>query len=168
MDIKDYLEQFDVTDKESQLSILICDPEPVPVAANMIWVDPKQLLKPSQFSQSSQSSEPSSSSQSSQHAHHFKDQTFNLTLCGHFLFLNGHLSEKDHLDTLLELIRISSEVRVAPLLDLHGQPSKHLGPILQALQEQGYGVELREIKSNQKPHKEALLRLWNATCTVQT
>lgn len=145
MDIKDYLKQLDVSEQESKLRILICTPDPVTSTGNLIGCDPETLLTQS-----------------------FPAQSFNLALCSNVLFVDPNLSEQYHLDILLELMRVASEVRVKPLLDAHGQPSAHLGPILQVLHQKEYGVELREIKTHDKTHKEALLRLWNPSCQIKT
>lgn len=143
MNIKDYLERFDVSDQESKLRILSCNSDPIQETVNLVWGNPKQLPHLS-----------------------FPDQFFHLALCSNTLFMDTSRSESDYLDSLLELARVASEVRVAPVLDPNGQPAGFLAPVLKALQQKGYGVELREIKSSLKPHKEALLRLWSPSCVV--
>lgn len=64
----------------------------------------------------------------------FVDGQFDLALCSHFLFLYSvQRSLEFHLQSILELTRIATEVRVFPLLELGSRPSRHLAPVLAAL-----------------------------------
>lgn len=68
----------------------------------------------------------------------FEDQTFDLCLCSHLLFLySEQLSEEFHLGSVAELLRVSREVRIFPLLDLKGDPSPHLDPVLKYVNQNG-------------------------------
>ena len=61
----------------------------------------------------------------------FADNSFDLTLTSHFLFLySEHLSLQFHLAAIDEMLRIASQVRIFPLLDLAGERSAHLQPIM--------------------------------------
>lgn len=52
----------------------------------------------------------------------FKDSQFDLALCSHFLFLySGHVSLNFHIKAIIEMLRVASEVRVFPLLELSGK-----------------------------------------------
>ena len=76
----------------------------------------------------------------------FVDDVFDLCLCSHLLFLySHHLSLDMHLASLREMLRVAHEVRVFPLLDLDGQPSDHVEPVLHAMSERGFQVELRTV-----------------------
>ena len=76
----------------------------------------------------------------------FKDNQFDLALCSHFLFLySEQLTESFHIGSLRELLRVAKEVRVFPLLDLTASPSKHLKPTLQALESEGFQVDIQEV-----------------------
>lgn len=145
MNENQYLKNFNVSDEELKLKILNCSKDPSP-AKNLIWVDTNQLPHLD-----------------------FKNQSFNLALCSDILFTEPTKNDQYYLDSLLELARVASEVRVYPLTDLQGKPSTHLGPVLQALQEKGFGVELKEIKANSENNidkKAALLRIWNPSCSL--
>ncbi len=62
----------------------------------------------------------------------FENDSFDIALCSHFLFLYGEqLSTEFHVDSLIELCRVAKEVRVFPLLELGSLPSRHL-PLVQA------------------------------------
>jgi hypothetical protein len=72
----------------------------------------------------------------------FANQTFDLALCSHLLFLySAQLDLAFHIASVQELCRVAHEVRIFPLLTLAGQPSPHIEPVRRALDEIG-------IKSN--------------------
>ena len=57
----------------------------------------------------------------------FADDAFDLALCSHLLFLYGEQFDlRFHVESLVELARVAREVRVFPLLDMEGEPSRHL------------------------------------------
>ncbi|MDX1811977.1 MAG: SAM-dependent methyltransferase, partial [Gammaproteobacteria bacterium] len=65
----------------------------------------------------------------------FEDKAFELALCSHFLFLYSEQYSLDfHLDSIEELCRVASEVRIFPLLELGSRPSRHLEDLLKALE----------------------------------
>jgi len=71
---------------------------------------------------------------------------FDLALSSHFLFLySAHFSAAFHFRALLELLRVSFEVRVFPLLALDGTLSPHLPVVSRHLQELGFQVERRRV-----------------------
>ena len=76
----------------------------------------------------------------------FHDGSFDLALCSHFLFLySDELSTEDHLLAALELCRVASEVRVFPVLDMQGEPSRHVPPIMAALARRGLRPSLERV-----------------------
>ncbi len=71
----------------------------------------------------------------------FHEQEFDLALCSHFLFLYGEQHPLAfHVESLIELCRVALEVRVFPLVELSGQPSRHLTATIEALSERGYAA----------------------------
>ncbi|GAB4015655.1 SAM-dependent methyltransferase [Spirosoma koreense] len=61
----------------------------------------------------------------------FSDQSFDLAVCSHLLFLySDQLSEAFHLASVQELIRVANKVRIFPLISLAGKPSPYLKPVL--------------------------------------
>lgn len=73
----------------------------------------------------------------------FPDQTFQLALCSHLLFLySDHLNYAFHRSSILELLRVSCEVRIFPLLTLALARSPHLDPLLSDLSNLGYRAEI--------------------------
>lgn len=68
----------------------------------------------------------------------FKSKTFQLALCSHFLFLYSERHDAAfHVQSILELMRVASEVRIFPLLELGARPSRHITDVMKALIEQG-------------------------------
>jgi uncharacterized protein (DUF952 family) len=76
----------------------------------------------------------------------FADAQFDLALCSHFLFL---YSEQEsllfHVDAILELCRVAAEVRIFPLLELSGAPSRHVQPVLDALDARGMAARRQRV-----------------------
>ena len=77
----------------------------------------------------------------------YPDETFDLVLSGHFLFLYGEMLSIDfHMQCLKELIRVSSgEVRVYPLCGLDAEPYHHMDNILSSLDKLNIRHETREV-----------------------
>lgn len=74
------------------------------------------------------------------------DQAYDLALCSHFLFLySEQLDYRFHLDSIRELLRVSREVRLFPLLNLMRLRSPHLDPILQTLTDQGHTLTIKKV-----------------------
>ena len=76
----------------------------------------------------------------------FSNQQFELCLCSHLLFLySDKLSAEFHWRSLQELLRVASEVRIFPLLNLAGDRSPHLDPMLAQLREQGHAARIQTV-----------------------
>ena len=73
----------------------------------------------------------------------FADRTFDLALCSHFLFLySAQFSQKFHLQGIKEMLRVSREVRIFPLLTLMQKKSSYLKFIQTELRNLNYSVEI--------------------------
>ena len=73
----------------------------------------------------------------------FDDSTFDLALSSHLLFLYGEQLSRDfHLAAVRELSRVAAEVRIFPLIELSGQPSRHLSPVQSQLHASGYQTKI--------------------------
>jgi hypothetical protein len=76
----------------------------------------------------------------------FADGAFSLALCSHLLFLySKHLDYAFHRSSVLEMLRVSQEVRIFPLLTLMLERSPHLNPLMLELREAGYQVEVVQV-----------------------
>jgi hypothetical protein len=97
----------------------------------------------------------------------FADHQFDIALCSDLLFhtqaRSGYSAEK----FLSELCRVALEVRAFPLLDETGAISQELGPILQVLQLNNFGVEIRAVTYEEQKGHNAMLRIWNKECAVE-
>lgn len=61
----------------------------------------------------------------------FQADTFELVLCSHLLFLySDEIDREMHVKCIRELLRVGCEVRLFPLLDMHGEQSSHLEPVI--------------------------------------
>jgi hypothetical protein len=76
----------------------------------------------------------------------FADGTFTLALCSHFLFLySAHYDFAFHQDSIREMLRVSHEVRIFPLLTLMLERSPYLSDIVSTLKTEGYNVEILQV-----------------------
>ena len=76
----------------------------------------------------------------------FEDNTFDLALCSHFLFLySEQLSAEFHVRSIQELCRVASEVRVFPLLENGAKRSRHLDRVISDLSALGYSVQIDRV-----------------------
>ncbi len=97
----------------------------------------------------------------------FKDFEFDFALSAHYLFADLDDQDVDfHLQAIRELARVAKEVRIFPLIDRHGQLSPFLGPVLLGLQQDDYGVEVRNVAYHIQPQGNAMLRVWAQRCQV--
>ncbi len=77
----------------------------------------------------------------------FEDQQFELAICSHFLFLySEHFDLEQHIQSMIELCRVASEVRVYPLISLEGTVSKHLSAVTSALESEGIQTSLEPVE----------------------
>jgi hypothetical protein len=66
----------------------------------------------------------------------FMDNEFDISLCSHFLFLyTDNLSYNFHVDAIKEMLRVSKEVRIFPLLDVNANESPYVRRILSDFKE---------------------------------
>ncbi len=97
----------------------------------------------------------------------YPDFTFDLALCPDYLFTDEDNQSIDfHLKQIYELARVAKDVRIFPLSDSKGIPSPLLGPILLGLQQDNYGVEVRDVTTFLHPKGSAMLRVWAQQCHV--
>ncbi|MGW8369702.1 MAG: SAM-dependent methyltransferase [Gammaproteobacteria bacterium] len=72
----------------------------------------------------------------------FPDDAFDLALCSHFLFLYSQQHDFNfHVNSIRELSRVASDVRIFPLLELGSAPSRHLQAVIHALEDFGLRSE---------------------------
>lgn len=76
----------------------------------------------------------------------FADQSFDLALCSHLLFLySDQLGETFHHQSLRELCRLAGEVRVFPLLALGGRRSPFIDSAIAQLADSGHEATIETV-----------------------
>ena len=76
----------------------------------------------------------------------FQDNSFDVALCSHFLFLySEHYDYNFHKASVYEMLRVSRDVRIFPLLDLMLNRSPYIEPLTQELERDGYIVNIRKV-----------------------
>ena len=76
----------------------------------------------------------------------FRGDEFDLALCSHYLFTySDQLSTGFHVAAIQEMCRVAGEARIFPLLKSYGGPSPLLEPVVDALRERGYEVEISNV-----------------------
>lgn len=76
----------------------------------------------------------------------FADNTFDLALCSHFLFLySAHYDEAFHFAAVQELCRIARQVRIYPLVTLDNSPSPYLDSIMSSLTRNGLCCRIEQV-----------------------
>jgi hypothetical protein len=91
------------------------------------------------------------------------DRHFDLCVCSHLLFLySQQLSLEFHLESIYELLNIADEVRIFPLLQLDGQPSPYLEPIVEKLSGQGFKVQIQQVEYEFQKGGDRMLKIEKA------
>lgn len=77
----------------------------------------------------------------------FATGSFDLALCSHFLFLySDNLSLDFHQQTIVDFLRIATEVRIFPLLTYNAEPSPYLEPVCAVLDAAGHKVSIERVE----------------------
>ncbi len=76
----------------------------------------------------------------------FSDNQFDLSLSSHFLFLySDNLSFDFHLKSIKEMLRVSKEARIFPILDLNSKVSPYVEKIQMELDKEGIHLEIVKV-----------------------
>jgi hypothetical protein len=76
----------------------------------------------------------------------FADQSFDLALCSHFLFLySDNFSLEFHQQAVQAMCRVAHEVRIFPLLTYNADPSPYIDPLVAHLTQAGYSVNIETV-----------------------
>lgn len=90
----------------------------------------------------------------------FATAQFDLALCSHFLFLySEHFSYDFHRASVLEMLRVATEVRIFPLLTLMLDRSPHLQPLIAELQAKGFWVSIEKVEYELQKGGNEMLRV---------
>ena len=93
------------------------------------------------------------------------EETFELLLCTDFLF-NPPASSGTAQEMMDELCKLAAEVRVFPLPQDKNAVAAELGPMMLALQQRNFGVEIRAVNYPPCNQASAMLRIWAKECEV--
>ena len=90
----------------------------------------------------------------------FSNKQFDLALCSHLLFTySDQLSSEFHIQAIAELCRVATEARIFPILDISGEPSPHLQPVMDHFQQQGYQPEIQPVSYEFQKGGNQLLKI---------
>jgi hypothetical protein len=93
----------------------------------------------------------------------FEDGAFDVALSSHFLFLySGHFDTHQHVVNIAEMMRVAEEARVFPLLDLDGEPSRHVEPVRKALKDRGFESDIRRVDYEFQKGGNEMLRVYRS------
>ena len=90
----------------------------------------------------------------------FPDGHFDLVLSAHLLFF--YSANRDlafHLDAVRELLRIGTEVRIFPIVDVNSNPSPFLSPVIDALEKDGITCSVERVPYHFQKTGNEMLRL---------
>lgn len=90
----------------------------------------------------------------------FENQSFDLAVCSHLLFLYSDLlSLEFHLQSILELCRVAKEARIFPVTALNCEISPHLQPLLEKLPDYGLKSEVIPVNYQLQRNGDKMLRV---------
>ncbi|MBD2114038.1 MULTISPECIES: SAM-dependent methyltransferase [Cyanophyceae] len=90
----------------------------------------------------------------------FDDDRFDLCLCSHLLFLYAeHLTLDFHIASIHELLRVASEVRIFPLIQLNCEPCPYLDVALKEFSSKGYSVQIEAVAYEFQKGGDKMLRI---------
>jgi hypothetical protein len=97
----------------------------------------------------------------------FANASFDLALSSNYFFADLPDQNLDfHLHWIHELTRVANELRIYPLTDQVGQVSELLGPVLLALQNQGYLVSIEEVPFRLFRESKAMMKIRSNRCQI--
>jgi SAM-dependent methyltransferase len=100
----------------------------------------------------------------------FPDFTFKVAVSSHYLFdYHANHSQDYTLAVITEMARVAEEVRIFPLIDHHtGKLSERVGPVLVALHQANFAVQVLQVPYQFEKNGNAMLSLRALTCQVTT
>lgn len=88
----------------------------------------------------------------------FAEQAYDLALCSHFLFLySDHCDRHFHVAAIQEMLRVSQEVRIFPLLTLMQKTSPYLDFIISKFSNLGYFIDIMLVPYELQPGGNKML-----------
>ena len=88
---------------------------------------------------------------------------FDLCVCSHLLFLySEQLSLDFHITSIYELLKISTEVRIFPLLTLDCQTYPYLDLVMHELSSHGFDVQIQQVNYEFQKGGDRMLKIVNS------
>ncbi len=88
----------------------------------------------------------------------FAEQSYDLALCSHFLFLySDQLNQDFHVAAIQEILRVSREVRIFPLLTLMQETSPYLDFVIDKFSDLGYSTSIEKVPYELQPGANQML-----------
>ena len=88
----------------------------------------------------------------------FSKRSYDLALCSHFLFLYSEQCDRDfHVAAIKEMLRVSSEVRIFPLLTLMQETSPYLDFVIDLFENLGYSASIEKVAYELQPGANEML-----------
>ncbi len=96
----------------------------------------------------------------------FSDRHFDLVLSAHLLFFcSANRDLAFHLDAVRELLRIGTEVRIFPLVDVNNSFSPFVLPVIRELKKDGIDSAVESVPYHLQKTGNQMLRLWRSALT---
>jgi hypothetical protein len=90
----------------------------------------------------------------------FRNKQFDLTLSSHFLFMyTQNLSVEFHIRAIEEMLRVSNEVRIFPIVDLNAVTSGYLDKVIEEFSVQGYQIDILNVDYEFQKGGNKMLRI---------
>jgi hypothetical protein len=90
----------------------------------------------------------------------FKNVQFDIALSSHFLFLHSdNLSLEFHVDSISEILRVSNEIRIFPLLDVNSNQSPYVKEVIDKFSNSGLQVEIIKVNYEFQKGGNSMLRI---------
>ncbi|HTL30323.1 MAG TPA: hypothetical protein VL282_13915 [Tepidisphaeraceae bacterium] len=91
------------------------------------------------------------------------DDSFDLALCSHYLFLySADVAYETHVASVREMLRLAREVRIFPLLDMDAKRSRYLDPIISQLRPEGFHASIDRVPYEFLRGANEMLRITSA------
>jgi hypothetical protein len=90
----------------------------------------------------------------------FKDRSFTLVLCSHFLFLYAdRLGFEFHLECIREFLRVGDELRVYPVLGLDAVRYRRLDELMHLIEKMGFTARVQRVPFEFMKGGDSMLRI---------
>ena len=97
----------------------------------------------------------------------FAYHEFELLLCNNWIFKNNANDVFFQENLIKQLCGVTEELRIFPLTDKSSENAEVLAPVMQALQQAGFALEVKDIGYQFEKHAHVMLRVWADKCDVK-